>query len=412
MISAHDKEILRALANEYMSYASLPVQKEKIALWRALNRGEMARPMVTIDQLPWDELACEELRCRVKDSFWRGVEHDLRRTLYKWRHFPVDMVLDPFIRVPKAIRRTGYGIQVQEIIVGPEDSTCRSHRYINQLLEMDDISKITDDCVTQDETETKRREAQAEEIFAGVAPFRMTGVGFHLGVWDKLNTYMGAEACYFAFYDNPELLHAAMERLTEATIRGIEDANALGLHDDDANLCHCSHIFTDELLPDCGAGRGPVSQNCWCLGLAQLMTAVSPAIFGEFELPYIARMAEYFGMIYYGCCDRMDDRLGYVKRIPHVRKISCSPWSDRERFAAEIGPDLVMSAKPSPAFLATSSLDEDAVRRDLELTCDLARQNNVNLEFLLKDVSTVKNDPSRLPRWAEVAMGVVESMYN
>jgi len=408
MLLKKDKEILRTLANEYMSYATLPVQKEKIELWKALNRGEMARPMVTIDQLPWDELACEELECRVESGFWRGVEDGLRKTLYKWRHFPVDMVLDPFISVPKAVRRTGYGIRVKEIMLGPENSTCKSHKYINQLLEMDDVAKIKDDIVTHDEAVTAMCEAEAQEIFAGVAPVKMAGTSFHLGVWDKINTYMGAEECYFAFYDRPELLHAAMERITQATIRGIEDANRLMVHDDNANLCHCSHIFTDELLPDSGTGRGPVSQNCWCLGLAQLMTAVSPAIFEEFELPYITRMAEYFGMIYYGCCDRLDDRLEIVKRIPNVRKVSCSPWSDRARFAAEIGPELVMSAKPSPAFLATDSLDEDAVRRDLELTCGLARQNKVNLEFLLKDVSTVRNDPGRLTRWAEVAMWVCE----
>jgi len=383
------------------------VQKQKIELWKALNRGRMQRPMVTIDQLPWPELACDELRCRAADPFWRGVEDDLRKSLYKWRRFPVDMVLDPFISVPKAVRRTGYGIQVIEDVLG-ELATCKSHRYVNQLLEMEDVSKITDDRVTHDEAETARRAAEAEELFEGVAPFRMTGIGFHLGVWDKINCYMGAENIYFAFYDNPGLLHAAMARITEATIRGIEDANALGLHNDNANLCHCSHIYTDELLPESGAGKGPKGENCWCLGLAQLMTAVSPAIFEEFEFPYIQRMAEYFGMIYYGCCDRMDDRLDIVKRIPHVRKVSCSPWSDRANFAANIGPELVMSAKPTPAFLATDALREEQVRGDLLLTCDLAKQNSVNLEFLLKDVSTVRGDPTRLTRWADTAMRVVE----
>jgi len=408
MLTPNDKQTLRALAGEYMSYATLPIQKEKIRLWRALNRGRMERPMVTIDQLPWDELACDELVCRVKDRYWRGVEHGLRCMLYKWKRFPVDMVLDPFIAIPKAVTRAGYGMRVREEILGPENSTCRSHRYINQLLEMDDVNQITDDRITHDEVQTAMRLTEAEEIFGGVAPVRAVGIGFHLGVWDKISTYMGVAECYFAFYDRPELLHAAMERLTRSTILGIEDANRLMVHDDTANLCHCSHIFTDELLPGSGQGRGPVSRSCWCLGLAQLMTAVSPAIFGEFELPYIARMAEYFGMIYYGCCDRLDDRLDLVKRIPNVRKVSCSPWSDRARFAAEIGPDLVMSAKPSPAFLATDRFDAEAVRRDMETTCDLARQNNVNLEFLLKDVSTVRREPSRLTRWAQTAMRVVE----
>ena len=408
MLTNKDKEILRALAYEYMSYAALPVQKEKIALWRALNRGEMQRPMITIDQLPWDELACEALTCRVEDRFWRGVEQGLRRTLYKWWHFPVDMVLDPFIAVPKAVTRAGYGMREKSTILGAPDCTAKSRHFVNQLLELDDVNAITDDRITHDEAETERRLAEAEELFAGIAPVKTTGIGFHLGVWDKISTYMGVEECYFAFYDDPELLHAAMERLTRSTILGIEDANRLGLHDDSASLCHCSHVFTDELLPDSGAGRGPVSQNCWSMGLAQLMTSVSPGIFEEFELPYITRMASYFGMLYYGCCDRLDDRLDLVKRIPNVRKVSCSPWSDRARFAAEIGPDLVMSAKPSPAFLATGSFDANAVRRDLELTCALARQNKINLEFLLKDVSTVRREPERLTRWAETAMRVVE----
>ena len=38
-----------------------------------------------------------------------------------------------------------------------------------------------------------------------------------------------------------------------------------------------------------------------------------------------------------------------------------------------------------------------------------AKDNNVNLEFILKDISTVRGDVSRLDKWAEIAMRVVES---
>ena len=97
-----ERDILRRLVTEYMEAASLPVQREKIRLWKALNRSRMERPMITIDQLPWNELACEELTLQIGDPYWRGVENNLRQTLYKWRHFRVDMVLDPFISIPKA----------------------------------------------------------------------------------------------------------------------------------------------------------------------------------------------------------------------------------------------------------------------------------------------------------------------
>lgn len=77
-------------------------------------------------------------------------------------------------------------------------------------------------------------------------------------------------------------------------------------------------------------------------------------------------------------------------------------------FAENIGPDLVMSNKPSPAFLATDSFDAEAVRKDLQQTYDAARVNGVNLEFILKDVSTIRYDPARLEQWAGIAMEVAQ----
>jgi hypothetical protein len=223
---------------------------------------------------------------------------------------------------------------------------------------------------------------------------------------------MGIENALIDFIDRPGFLHACMDRIVQSTIAGIEQANALVIHDDISNRCHCSYVYTDEMLPGCGKGKGPLSENSWAFGLAQLLTSVSPQVMEEFELPYITRMAEYFGMIYYGCCDRLDDRLDVVKRIPHVRKVSCSPWSDRKQFAERIGTELVMSNKPAPAFLAERSVNWDAVRDDLQLTVDLARANNVNLEIILKDISTVGNQPERLTRWADIAMKVVGGLQD
>ena len=42
------------------------------------------------------------LRCM--DQECRQYEQQLCRTLFQWKHFPVDMVVEPFIRVPLAIR--------------------------------------------------------------------------------------------------------------------------------------------------------------------------------------------------------------------------------------------------------------------------------------------------------------------
>ncbi|HQO69243.1 MAG TPA: hypothetical protein PLH71_02975, partial [Clostridia bacterium] len=64
---------------------------------------------------------------------------------------------------------------------------------------------------------------------------------------------------------------------------------------------------------------------------------------------------------------------------------------------------------PTPALVATATLDEDEIRKDLQRTVDAARKNNVNLEMILKDISTVKCEPERLTRWANIAMDVVNN---
>jgi len=410
-VSKEDKQILRDLGSEYMSLATLPIQKEKILLWKAINRSQMQRPMVCIDQLPWYELnAGNELTCLVNDPFWKNIELDLRSKIYKWKHFPVDMVLEPYITIPKAIGNSGYGLNVNvERLELAEGTTAASQHFTDILKNYEDIEKIKDLKITVDNNQSEIWMQEAKAIFDGIAPVMQShGMTFHLGVWDYLTQLMNIENAYYEIMDRPEFVHACMERATEATIAGIIQANELKIHDDINNQCHCSYIYTDELLPDCGQGKGPVSKNCWAFGLAQLFTSVSPSVTEEFELPYITRMAEHFGMIYYGCCDRLDDRLDIIKKIPNLRKVSCSPWSDRKRFAEEIGNKLIMSNKPTPAFIATETVDWAEVRKDLQYSVDLARNNNVNLEIILKDVSTVRSDPDRLTKWADIAMEIVQ----
>jgi hypothetical protein len=411
-VSAKDKQVLRQLGEQYMNIASKPVHKEKIELWKALNRNEMQRPMVAIDQLPWNELNVnDELTCLVEDEFFRGVEMSLRQDIYKWKHFPVDMVIEPYITIPQTICCTGYGLspEVEKLSLS-EGDTAPSQHYERLLNDFEDLERINDMRISVDSRKSEEHIQLARDIFDGVAPVVQShGIQFHLGVWDYLTMLMSVEDVYLEIIDRPEFIHACMERLTEATISGIRQADELSVNNDTANTCHCSYIYTDSLLPDCGQGKGPVSKHCWAFGMAQLFTSVSPGITEEFELPYISRMAELFGMMYYGCCERLDDRLDVIKKIPNVRKVSCSPLSDRKRFAENIGRNLVMSNKPTPAYLAEDTVDWEEIKKDLRLTVGLAKANDVNLEIILKDISTVRFKPERLTRWAEIAMETVQS---
>ena len=104
MLNAAEIAVLRQLASEYAQAASLGGQGERRQRWLNLNHLRGERPLVLIDQIPWEEMDVDgSLDCQVRDPYWRGVETNLRQTLYKWRHMPADMVLDPYICLPRPI---------------------------------------------------------------------------------------------------------------------------------------------------------------------------------------------------------------------------------------------------------------------------------------------------------------------
>ena len=408
MLKPNDISNLRALAVQYAEAASLPVHDEKRRLWTANNEGRPARPMVLIDQICWQEINTDgALSGQAEDAYWRRVEEELKMKLYCWRHMPVDMVLTPYIQLPMPVSDSGWGLEVKEDVIAPDrNATAYSHRLYDVLDSEEALAQIRLPEYTLDREALKRIRGEADAVFDGIIPYRMRGVSMHLGVWDKISFWRGVESCYIDLLDRPEFMHAIMEKLTRGLLHQIESANRQGIYDVSGTLTHCSHNFLSD-LPSGDPEFGTTGQG-WAFGLAQLFSSVSPEITREFEVEYMKRVFPYFGAIYYGCCERLDDRLDVLAALPKVRKISCSPWSDRDHFAEALPAGKVMSAKPNPAFLATDSFDEEAVRRDLRATMDAAKRHGRSLEFILKDISTIRRDPARLWRWAEIAMEEVQ----
>lgn len=402
-INQNEKEILRSLATRYMTHALSDQNNQKRELWRSLNNGHMQKPMITMDQLPWGELMVDDfLHCQIEDPYFRGLEWELRSEIYKWEHLPADMVLNPYISLTRPVHSTGFGMTSQSLD-HDQSGRIQTHLFEDQLAEMEDVNKIQMPVLEPNREFEKEIMEVAHEIFDGIAPVKFRGIMLHSGLWDGITFWKGVENCYIDLLDRPELIHAIMERYTTAFISQIEQINQHGLYDVTSNMCHCSYTFSDH-LPSAGCDEDhATSYDGWTFSMAQLFSSVSPAINAEFEVPYMTRIFSYFGSIYYGCCERLDDRLDIIDRMPNIRKISCSPWSDREHFAATLPKKYIMSNKPTPAFLATESFDEEVVRKDLRRTIAVAKEHDLRLELLLKDVSTIRNDPQRLWRWSEIA---------
>ena len=408
MITQQDVAIIRDLAARVAEIAALPVQEDKRTLWRKLNARQPERPMVMIDQVCWNEMHLDdELALRCTDPECRAYEEQLRHILYQWQHFRVDMVVEPFIHVPKAICGMGFGIHVHEdtAVTDPTNDVL-GHRYFNQFETDDDLDKLRRPEIYHDVAETARRMAVAHELFDGLLDVRPWGADLNLSLWDPIATWMGVENACFALVDRPEFMHKLVGRMTDGYMSTLDQLEEQGLLCQPQSLIHCTGAWTDELPASGYDPERPRTKDIWMMGLAQMFSTVSPRMFKEFEVDYAGRLCARFGLVYYGCCDPLDGKMNEVRLLPNVRKVSMSPWTNQERGAMQIGSQYVFSRKPSPALLAWDTFNPEQVREDLLATRQVCEKYGCPLEFILKDISTVRYEPQRLFKWAEIAMQV------
>jgi hypothetical protein len=404
-----DREILRALASRAGEIAALPVQEEKRRLWRKLNGLKPERPMVTIDQVCWSEVNIDgKLDLHCEDEECRAYEQTLRRMLLQWEHFPVDMVVEPFIKVYKAVSNSAFGMSAKEhTLAAFETKDVVSHKYENQFNSVEDVTnKIKMPVISHDAAETKRRMDFASWLFDGIMPLREEGYDPFVSIWDPIAMWMSVEGALYGLVDNPEMMHAMAKRMADGYMIMLDQLEGQGVLCHSQALIHCTGAFTDDLPAPGFNPAKPRTCDIWMFGLAQMFVTVSPEMFEEYEINYMLPIFKRFGLVYYGCCDPLDGKMKQVRKIPNLRKISMSPWVNKERGAEQIGKDYVFSNKPNPAFIAGVSFDEELVRKDLQATKEICRRYGCPLEFIFKDISTVYRDPARLKKWADIAMEV------
>ena len=96
----------------------------------------------------------------------------------------------------------------------------------------------------------------------------------------------------------------------------------------------------------------------------------------------------------------MDHRFDIVKEVRNLRRVSVSPWADKELMASKLKKDYIYSLKPTPTDLASSKLDQERVRRELRETLRICRDNC--LEIIMKDNHTLGKNPKNLTDWVQI----------
>jgi hypothetical protein len=407
-VSEKDADILRRLGEQIHTIGSLPIQAEKAELWRRLNDREPVRPMVYINEEPWPELANEEMACLCEDESLHNLEWNLRAQLYRWNHCPVDMIIKPEIEVSKAWSSTGIGIQQKTDQIGHE--TCSSSHFIPQICDMKDIEKIQMPVVSIDNEESERRLAFFKSIFEGVVPVSLTGPKtLWFTPWDNLIRLVPMEGIMMDMIDRPEFVDALVSRYVDALMLELDQIEALGILTagaDNTRVGSGGYGYTKDLPIDDGSGSPSPCDQLWGCGNAQIFTEVSPQMHWDFSLKHEQRWLDRWGMTYYGCCEPLHFKIDILRKIKNLRKISVSPWFDIPKGLEMGAGDYVLSVKNNPAIFAEDRFNEERARQEIATMLDQAE--GANVELVMKDITTVRNDPSRLWRWAEIALEEAE----
>ncbi len=407
-----DKKILRELAKEKKEIASLPIHKERFKLWNRLNKLQEGRPLVWITEVPWNEFKddIEELKLKCTDEFAREIELGLRREIYQWKHFPGDMIVEDIFYSLVVVKRPqleDYGLKPNRLEMADGEDVL----FIPVINSEEDADKIRTPTIIYDKNETEKRYQAACDIFDGILDVKKRGIVHQWHApWDLAIQWYGVEQLYIDMIERPELVKRTIKNFVKALNELLDKQIELGLLD----VSNGNHRvgsggpgICDELPSENKDGHKVQPKEIWGCSNAQIFSEVSPEMHEEFALQYDRPLLERFGLTYYGCCEPLHKKIGILRSVKNLRKISMSPWINIDEASEAIGKDYVFSFKPNPAHLAFDSFDETLVRN--YLSDFVSRTKNNVVEIILKDITTVRNDPVRLEKWARIAKEIVEN---
>ncbi|MDR2245805.1 MAG: hypothetical protein LBE17_03865 [Treponema sp.] len=411
-VSPADKEILRELGKRYAEIAADEVNEERIRRIKDMHSLKQVRPPLWFGQIPWHEFdGAGELTPRCRGEWAREMETFFRQQLFQWKYFQGDMIAEDAYYVYKTFSQTGIGIDiVEETLATDSKNNIVSHHYEDQLDSEEKLDALKPPEVTAYPEKDAANLETASEILDGILPVKLRGHGIYYQPWDIIVRFRGIQNCLLDMVDNPSLIHSTIKKFNAIYESRYTQMESLGLLDYSFPNMNCTPTNTGELpASDYDEGRVRLKDVWWC-GTAQIFVSASPAMNEEFNLQYLRPFMEKCGLSYYGCCEPLHQLVPYLRKIPNMRKIGASPWTNLRVQAEQTGGDYVLSRKPNPAFVAVD-INADVVEKEITETIEVCRVNNTPFEYVLKDISTVNYRVENLVEWTRIVSGVIDRYY-
>ena len=399
-ISLKDREILRELASRKLAFANSKRNDEILAMWDKQAKGIKDSPTVRLLFSNFRHEVIEpRLRCESEDA--RNIERRLLASMVGRELFdddtPISSTFDvnlfakvsPFGTKPKKIYAQGTGGYHIEPLTDDIESDIDIFLKGNFSVNVDGTKEFCE---------------FADSIFGDILPSRITQDSLTGAITNPLVMLINMETYYMSMYDSPEALHEIMDAATKVYERYydyLEENKLLLPTNNYSGVAQESFAFTDEL-----PSAGPITstKQVWGFLESQETTAVSPATFGEFVFPYQDRLVKRFGLLSYGCCERVDAIFPeYLSKWDNLRKLSVSPFNNEMQVGEYLrGSRIVYYSKPRAEYVTNPGpLDEEAIRRCFRDICKAS--SGCLFEVAQREVGTIFGDANRGKRYVELA---------
>lgn len=349
-----------------------------------------------------------ESKCSCEDPFLRGFEGTFRRELF-WNTFDDDSIFEPWVTVQATRKCAGWGVSGQRNF---SDEPRGSYKMDYPLKKLDDIEKLRAPWHEIDETSTAENAERLSDAIGDIITINVDrGPAYRMWSGDlstDLGHLRGIEHFMMDMSDNRDWLHRLVKFMSDGVLKTHDGAEAAG----DWGLCaHQNQAmpYAEELEDPAANANGVSRSQLWVYMAAQEFTAVSPAMHNEFLLQYQLPILKKFGLVAYGCCEDLTHKIDMLRRIPNLRRIAVSPFSDVAKCAEQIGQDYVLSYRPSPADMVSYDHNEDRIRSILRR--DLQACRDCHVDITLKDVETVQGDAGRVRRWVAITREVIGEVF-
>lgn len=407
VIHEKDRQRLRELANRQLEYANAPENEIILKKWDALAHGRRETPTVRLlfSNFP-DEVITPRLQCEGEAA--RKLEASLLSTLVGRELFGDDTPISPTYDISRSASVNPFGAE-------PKRTRAQSGGgyHIEPIIEdlEEDLDKLRGGNFRVDLEDTQRRVDFVSEIIGDILPVRLILPSLTGSITNPLVHLMSMETLYLSIYDYPDELHEVMDmatRVYEEYYDYLEREKLLLPTHAISPVAQESFAFNSELPTD----KAEKTTDVWGFLESQETTAVSPETFGEFVFPYQDRMVKRYGLLSYGCCERVDTLWpDYLSKWKNLRKLSVSPFNDERRIGEYLrGSNVVYYSKPRAEFVTNRGpLDEPALREYFKGVCECS--SGCLLEIAQREVGTIYGDYERGRRYVEIAKECVDQYW-